>query len=812
MKSNSLHILKAVFVASLTLGFLSAEAQAPANDKCSGAIELTLFDSEANAVPTAGDTRNTVDAASDGIPVCSGNFYRDDVWYKVTAPASPNFGGYAIKFYYGTEPTDFIGPGIAIYNSCGAGAQNAPIFCANAPAGDVAPFCLAPNQTVYIRVWSNDGPAANWQAGWGTFRIAAFERPQPANTDIILWGDTPGEGDFDGGTNGWTSVGILCSNNAAGNPVPADSAKWVWDARGAAPGAYSAGQNLTSRSVCNGAMVFNSDRMDNAGTAGNFGNGSCPADQEGALVSPTIDLSAFNVAGVSLVFHQSLRQFQSAYFVGYSLDGGQNWSDIEINQQYETNSAHINEEVRVALPGAAGASNLKIRFRIEANYYYWVIDDVRIVETEANNMRANDFFAIAPNAVWQKDQLTDFGALIDIENIGAVEQKNVKVNYTITDESGNVVVSGVRNYGNIGPDSLAENQPFANCFNLPADASGLYVGEYTVSSDSADFDETNNSQSFRFMISDNLMAKEMPGGTFSGLRPVAASGSLSYAMGNHFSIVNGDDYKVCEVELGVSNANALTPSALGGVQASVIIYLYEWEDLNGDGNCQTQSEVNTAGFAQYDFQDGDPANSVFTIPLFETANFEQCVPLKNNTQYLLVMEYTEPAGVPAGAPLFMLMTNEFKYAANRLLTSPVAAGGLGQCVPQYGEFLNAGLADDVLNNGAFNSGEVPLLRMLMEPISSTEEPGTEPVVEATVNILPNPVNDLLRVDMDFVRTMDKVNVRVSDLTGRVVMEENFSGITTMSWSQSAAHLANGSYLVHITTPEGVRTQKFVVQH
>ena len=235
-------------------------------------------------------------------------------------------------------------------------------------------------------------------------------------------------------------------------------------------------------------------------------------------------------------------------------------------------------------------------------------------------------------------------------------------------------------------------------------------------------------------------------------------------------------------------------------------------DLNGDGNCQTQSEVNTAGFAQYDFQDGDPANSVFTIPLFETANFEQCVPLKNNTQYLLVMEYTEPAGVPAGAPLFMLMTNEFKYAANRLLTSPVAAGGLGQCVPQYGEFLNAGLADDVLNNGAFNSGEVPLLRMLMEPVSSTEEPGTEPVVEATVNILPNPVNDLLRVDMDFVRTMDKVNVRVSDLTGRVVMEENFSGITTMSWSQSAAHLANGSYLVHITTPEGVRTQKFVVQH
>ncbi|MBK7342446.1 MAG: hypothetical protein IPJ06_04650 [Saprospiraceae bacterium] len=64
-------------------------------------------------------------------------------------------------------------------------------------------------------------------------------------------------------------------------------------------------------------------------------------------------------------------------------------------------------------------------------------------------MRANDFAAIAPNAVWQIDQLHDFGAMIDIENVGACSQTGVAVDFEVTDEGGNVVASGTKDYGTI---------------------------------------------------------------------------------------------------------------------------------------------------------------------------------------------------------------------------------------------------------------------------------------------------------------------------------------------------------------------------
>ena len=816
MRIKSLQVKYAFMSALFVLATFALQAQ-PANDNCSGAIDLPVADSETNAVLIDGDTRNTVDEASAGIPVCSGNFYRDAVWYKFTAPATPYPNGFSIKIYYGDQPDDFASPGVALYASCDGDPANQPLFCANAPAGDRIFFgeiCpeLTPGATYYVRVWSNDGPAADWQAGWGTFRIAAFENDPPAEVYNVLWD----EGQFDGGLNGWTTEGILCSNDGDGNPVDASNALWQWAIDGLTTGNLWGGQRILSRTACNGAVVFDSDFLDNGGVANNFGYGPCPANQEGSITSPPIDLSGFNVAGVSLLFHQRTTQFQSTYFVEYSLDNGNSWISIEINQDVEPFTTAtppgvnptFDGQTRVPLPGAAGSTNLLVRFRIEANYYYWIIDDVQIVETECNNMRANDFFAIAPNATWHMEQLHDFGALIDVENVGACAQTGVAVDYEVADENGNVVISGTLDYGTIGSDSIAENIPFAECFDLPAGASGMYTGTYTVRSDSTDFDDSNNSQSFRFMISNTQMAKEIPGGVYSGLRPVATSGSLDYAFGNYYYLPKGGDYEVCDIEVGISNADDLSPSVLGA-QASIIIYLYEWTDLNGDGDCQTADETLLVGFNQYDFQDGDPANTVFTIPMFDE-NFEPCVKLKNDGEYLLVMQYQEPTGLSTEAPLFMLMSSDFNYAATRFLTLPEDAGGLGQCTHAYAEFLNAGLADDVLGNGAFAGGEVPVLRLNLQKIVSIED---EPLADDNkITILPNPVGDVLTVNMDFVQTMDQVNIRVSDITGKTIMSETMSGVQQTNWTRGVSHLANGSYLLYITTPQGVRTDKFIVQH
>jgi hypothetical protein len=801
MKRRSLQLLRSLLPVLFAIGAVSVFAQPPGNDKCADAFVLDVAASKAVCNPQEGDTRNTIDGNLDNIPACSVNFKRDDVWYKFVAPDAEN--GWTIEFEFGTKDSDINRVGFAIYASCDATPANQPLFCAVEKADrqllvDVCP-ALTPGTEYLLRVWSAEGLDPNWQEGWGTFRICAYEN-DPIVGEVI-WGDNSGEGDFAGGINDWTAVGISCFGGNAAN------ANWVWGPIGSAlSGAYATGQVLGSKTYCNGAMVFNSDFLDNNGVAGAFGSGPCPAPQEGALVSPLIDISAFSAENVSLEFHQNLRQFQSRYYVGYSLDGGQNWIDVEINQEFPVNSNHINEVKRVPMPGAAGAANLRVRFRVEANYYYWVIDDVRIIERERDNMRLNDFKAIAPNAIWHFDQFTSFPALVDVENIGAGAQTGVMVDYTIRNSAGDVVYNATKDFGTMASDSLAENVPFDECVVLPADLPlGLYVGTYTVSSDNPDFDPSNNSQSFAFVVDNVRMSKEflLQGSAYSGLRP---SANLSYTMGNYYYIVNGDEYEVCQIELGLSNANALTPSALG-TQAFVVVSLYEWNDLNNDGDAQFNTgELLPVGVAELAFQDGDPASTIFTLDMLETTNFEGCVRLRDNTAYILAMEYTVPPGLDA--PLFMLMSRDFNYSATRFATHPAF---LDLCEPQYGEFIAVGSGASQLNNGAFNSGEVPVLRLLLTGDTSVDEPENTIAQQVTMSILPNPVSDVLRVDFGFAVTYEQVNLRVTDITGRMIFSENIAGMEQTSWTRNVSHLANGTYMITVTTPNGVTTERFMVQ-
>lgn len=391
-----------VFVlASLSSAALFAQ---PANDLCSGAIELTVADDLAACTPTAGTTLGTVDGATTpGPTVCSGNFYRDDVWYKLTIPSSST--GEAVTISVNRNIGGGVpAVGMAIYSSNSCDAASTPYLCTNFAADADASFrfskfCVGTDTEILVRVWSGDGPAANWQAGQGNFEICAYFSDEAAATPT-LWGAN-GEGSFDGGLGDWTTTSASCNGFEL----------WRWSNTDYCTlGAFSAGGGtITSLTNCNGAMNFDSDFYDNNGNSAGLGAGDCPAPQSGTLVSPIIDLSGFpGVTGVNLVFNQALRHFQSEYWVDYSIDAGFNWTSIQINTEeedpvnYATNGPHVNNVRRIFLPGAAGQANLQVRFRDEANYYYWIIDDVKITERESFNLKANAFKAIAPNKMWQE--------------------------------------------------------------------------------------------------------------------------------------------------------------------------------------------------------------------------------------------------------------------------------------------------------------------------------------------------------------------------------------------------------------------------
>ncbi len=524
--------------------------------------------------------------------------------------------------------------------------------------------------------------------------------PETLLTDSILWGNNPGEGDFDGGLNGWTIVND--ENACPGFDL------WRWSPDGTATnGAFSAGGGIsTAPTAANGAMAFDSDFYDNNGDENNLGAGDCPAMHIGELISPTIDLASLTgpeIQGVSLRFHQATRQFTSLYYVSYSNDDGNTWNDILINEDFNVNSPHENEFVKVFLPGAdLNSSTFKVKFRYEANYYYWIIDDVQLVEAESFNLAIDEIaYAIAPNTITPLSQVEPFSHLADVFNLGASEQENVNLNVTIREDATNdIVFSDDNPLGTMPANSALAGQPFPGYYTPDALNPTTYNATYLISSDNPDADPSDNVRTYSFMTSDTIFAKDQ--GPAFGVRP--ADGNWddfephSWAYGNYYRIVNGDDWAASSVTFMIGNAADLT-------NRLIVVYLYHWEDLNMDGNMDVPERVRV-GFAVYEIQGTEGVFDPITLPLSEFATgLPGPITLESNGDYVVMVEYETFDQVN-----FEMTAGEIDYGA-------MVARSLIDEAPRYGSLIGIGaaLSDIPFQTNAFNN-LVPVVRLNITPI------------------------------------------------------------------------------------------------
>ena len=126
---------------------------------------------------------------------------------------------------------------------------------------------------------------------------------------------------FDNDLEGWTTTGISDT-----------TAVWVWTPNGdAGTGAYNDGTRPILSESGGGALLFDSDGLDNGGVEGAFGEGPAPSPQVGEIVSPSLDLTGQDQ--VILAFNQYYRYFAKsasdfstpATSVEVSTDGGITW-------------------------------------------------------------------------------------------------------------------------------------------------------------------------------------------------------------------------------------------------------------------------------------------------------------------------------------------------------------------------------------------------------------------------------------------------------------------------------------------------------
>ena len=338
------------------------------------------------------------------------------------------------------------------------------------------------------------------------------------------------------------------SNSGTANGVANSWAKWRYTHTGS-HGAYGTATDfINSPTKANGFIIFDSDSLDNGGVVGNFGLGPAAAPQTVALTT-----TAINVTGnpyCRLTFNQYFRNFQSTTVVGISTDSI-NWTLDTINASVALNGNTVNtSKISVDLSpviNAGGVHNkVYISFIMDANYYFWMIDDINVITLPYNDLRLNSVNGVAGlsgtsglNLFYSQipaSEADSFFAISRYGNIGQVTQPNTKTEFKASK-------GGVQYADSISHDAVAlrYNIDTFGATQFHTQGIGKYVIAVNVSSDSADYDPTNNIDSIKFAVSDTVFSintsKVQNGSAYFLLRNNAG---ISFRLGTLFELDNAD--------------------------------------------------------------------------------------------------------------------------------------------------------------------------------------------------------------------------------------------------------------------------------
>jgi hypothetical protein len=597
--------------------------------------------------------------------------------------------------------------------------------------------------------------------------------------------------EFNGGLGAFTS--------SPGQPV---GAVWQWRANARAdtvivnntriPAAFWGGlPAINSPSAANGAAVFNSDAYDSGGSRTNLGSGPFPAPQTASLTSSNIDCSAFE--RVTLSFYQFARTLiDDNTLVEVSGDGGATWKEYRPNERVLSNEINgiisANSRVVIDISDVAGnSSQVRLRFTWSGFYYFWIIDDVKLLESPANNLGIADFFyPLSSFATPQSQIATDtFGFGVAVANFGSADQSDVLVYASVINASGeelyldSVIVDLIR----VG-DTL--NVVFPNTFT-PELPRGVYAVLYDVLvEDVADFYPNDNSDGEVFVVTDGIFSKEDGFLDEDAEWPSGFPINQDYQIGNVYTMspLSGSGFVVGKVTF-----NAFHPQDFTG-QELVTLFLYKVKDrvapnfanfnIQSQGSGAANDDLEVAGFGSYVFPpDHDSFGFGTDVELEDLLG--NPVRLEPGARYFLVASYQDRSN-----EVIHNLSDDITYA-DGLVSTIVFVDGRW--------FL-----------GGFNRNASAILRM---EIMSTDAADRTPLPDNAVRLFPNPTSSQLYVQLDLEAATDAL-VIITDVSGKVLKWQPFQKVQGDTLQFDVSGYPAGAYFLRVGTEKGTRTLKFIV--
>lgn len=606
----------------------------------------------------------------------------------------------------------------------------------------------------------------------------------------VFFGQNPGEGDFSVPFEdaGWQTVNLA--------PLDRDEVIWERGENGIPIFSqfFGSGVEMNSPSACDGTAQFSFVKHA-------IGDNPAPTQPyttySAELISPVIDCSDKNA--VVLEYFQGYNRLNQFSAFAWSTDGGDTWTQEDIEYQGVVNEMVDIRTVTKPMPDFAGQAECRFKFIANGDFYYWSIDDVILKEEEIRDVRINTgWVASAPNHLTPSDFADQMGFLLDIENVGNVDLTGVNVNVKVLDPSGATVHEQDLAYGVVAMGQLIENRYFAETFT-PASGDGVYTIRYELSAEGGDNMDNNIFES-EFTIGGDVFSKTRLN-NLSGWRR-GAGDYFSYGNYYHFpkaSYADGSKVVLDKVRGGISTGET---SSLGFIYAEV----YAWTDLNGDGNVDDDGErrlIANSG-SKTSIADGTLAGDL-EFELFDANDDEAKYVLDlDDDQGIVVMihgenldatgEWFYPSLNTAGFPEFNV------YASQMVFDSLEIERGSGFWVDRSGPPVEG-------ETFASDATLVWFAPLTIGRFSSSVDFDSN----ISFNTFPNPTTDFLNVDLAFDGVEKETTLKIIDATGKMVDVQRVVNIQNKKVTFDVSELTSGMYTLRVETLTGFNTQNFVVQ-
>ena len=582
----------------------------------------------------------------------------------------------------------------------------------------------------------------------------------------------------------------------------------VWEYRGTVTnpsntvgsrGAYMSNQTpMSSATASNGFVIFDSDFLDNAGVAGNFGNGIAAAPHLAELITDMIDLTQHSI--IDLSFTQYYRRFAGpagsqavpATYVDFSVDGGATFPySVTLNSSVAVNSSTATNDVVNIIAGSyiGGQDSVKIRFRFDGDYYFWCIDDIQILETPANRMSFTEWQGAPAQDIIYGPSTTGSARMghmtlkqargisfdANAVNSGTAAQSNVKLSVKVLDELGTLiqtVTSATKSVLNAGDTATFNDlNTYATAWTPSANAE--YQVVYNLLSDSVSiFSDTTS-----LFVTDSTMSMDF--GSWDN--SIGASSNTTQwgdgsQMYNRHDLVDDELLFGAKVYLGsttvaggILELSVYDSSAYGGNTSG-----WDVNKLVAYGQKVLDAQDVSQGFVRFDFTDATSGRGV---------DLDQ-----SKGAYMYNLTMYDNQGVNT-----LLVRNDQTWGK--------VGGSGGMYLAALGNWYSGYSGSRSLNN--------LWIRGINCPATNAAACMSIGMDEESVNAItfsPNPASDY--VSIDFGLSVGNYDISIMDLTGKVLKSENIRAAADVKLNISDLNV--GMYLVRIQKGKYVKTSKLSV--